>query len=429
MSSRATSRPELARPCASAARPSWRPCDLVAELARAASASVSAASTLSSTTRTRGRRAAARRRGVVGRRRRRRRRRRRSGRRDDELAAPAAARRSSRRHRAAVQLDQAPAPASGRCPGPPCGAVRACGRPARTGRRCGAAARRAMPMPVVAHARPRPAAVARRAELDAPAVRRVLGGVVSRLARPAPAASGRRRTAAPARRRRRASSCVARCLDAAGGPSRRPRHDRRASSTARCCSSILPRVIRETSSRSSTRRDRWLDLALDHLAGALDARGVVRGAASAARAAVRDRRQRVAQLVGQHRQELVLAAARLLERRSRSTRSVMSLHDPDVPVPRADASPWLVAMLMNVLGPSRLGGQYVGSSARRSCRRRGWLPPFASHLRDIVGGACGVTRSLGTSKPFALVRTPNTCRVLSRSGWTSLVFRFHSKVP
>ena len=74
--------------------------------------------------------------------------------------------------------------------------------------------------------------------------------------------------------------------------------------------------MRDTSSRSSISRDQVLDLALDHVAGPRALRlgqllqpQQLHGGA--------DRRQRVAQLVGQHRQELVLAPVRLLQRRGR----------------------------------------------------------------------------------------------------------------
>ena len=67
--------------------------------------------------------------------------------------------------------------------------------------------------------------------------------------------------------------------------------------------------MRETSSRSSTSRVRCVDLALDDVALAADV-AVAAHAHQLERGD--DRRERVAQLVAEHREELVLRAARRL---------------------------------------------------------------------------------------------------------------------
>ena len=74
------------------------------------------------------------------------------------------------------------------------------------------------------------------------------------------------------------------------------------------CSSILPRVIRETSSRSSTRRDEVADLALDHARARSRSDGSPRSRISCSAVTIGDKR--VAQLVTEHREELVLCAVR-----------------------------------------------------------------------------------------------------------------------
>ena len=95
--------------------------------------------------------------------------------------------------------------------------------------------------------------------------------------------------------------------------------DRRARSSrrGRRCrdrSEILPRVMRETSSRSSTRRTTWRTWRVDQRpllledAVAAQLHHLQRG---------QDRRQRIAQLVPEHRQELVLRARGLLGDRAR----------------------------------------------------------------------------------------------------------------
>ena len=73
------------------------------------------------------------------------------------------------------------------------------------------------------------------------------------------------------------------------------------------CSWILPAVIRDTSSRSSMSRTMCDDLTLHHGAHLLDRGWRIAGEPDQFQAGA-DRRQRVAQLVRQHRQELVLPA-------------------------------------------------------------------------------------------------------------------------
>ena len=75
---------------------------------------------------------------------------------------------------------------------------------------------------------------------------------------------------------------------------------------------ILPRVIRETSSRSSTRRVSCRELTGDDVTRPGD-RVVGRRQLSHDLDRHADRRQRVPELVPEHRQELVLATAGLLE--------------------------------------------------------------------------------------------------------------------
>jgi hypothetical protein len=78
------------------------------------------------------------------------------------------------------------------------------------------------------------------------------------------------------------------------------------------CMESLPRVIRLTSSRSSTEAREVRGLALDHVAAPRDLRrGLVVHRHDAE--GVADRGERVAQLVGQHREEFREVAALLLE--------------------------------------------------------------------------------------------------------------------
>ena len=75
----------------------------------------------------------------------------------------------------------------------------------------------------------------------------------------------------------------------------------------------MPRLMRLTSIRSSTSRTNLRQLPLHHGASLLD--GIpVAAAHSHHLQAVADRGQRVAQFVGQRRQELVLATVGVLER-------------------------------------------------------------------------------------------------------------------
>ena len=110
------------------------------------------------------------------------------------------------------------------------------------------------------------------------------------------------------------SACRCRVDHTARPLSTRVRERSRAGRRGSRRSCILPRVMRETSSRSSTRRARCVDLALDDLArrAAASARRCRRGAKISLRVA--DRRERVAQLVGEHREELVLAPVGLAAR-------------------------------------------------------------------------------------------------------------------
>ena len=94
----------------------------------------------------------------------------------------------------------------------------------------------------------------------------------------------------------------------------------RAGRAARACSAILPWLMRATSSRSSTRRVRWLHLAVDDVGRPGQLRVGRRDAADHLDR-VADRRQRVAQLVRQHREELVLAPVRLPAARASAARA------------------------------------------------------------------------------------------------------------
>ena len=103
-----------------------------------------------------------------------------------------------------------------------------------------------------------------------------------------------------------------------------------ATSTGSLRSSILPRVMRETSSRSSTRRTMWLTC-----------RSIISATRSAGRVRcpdcqpqdvqrVANRRQRVAQLVSEDGEELVLAAIGVL--RSASSARLRAVVSGDAPV-------------------------------------------------------------------------------------------------
>ena len=98
----------------------------------------------------------------------------------------------------------------------------------------------------------------------------------------------------------------------AAGPSRRRGRRPRARSTGPLRSWILPLLIRETSSRSSTSRARCRTCRSAIVARLL---GLGRSTPSEAEQVqgVQDRRQGVAQLVREHRQELVLAAVGLAD--------------------------------------------------------------------------------------------------------------------
>ena len=141
---------------------------------------------------------------------------------------------------------------------------------------------------------------------------------------PARAASGRRRRSA--RARHVDDRAVLRAARAAGSPSRWPRATTSAISTGSCRSSTLPRVMRETSSRSSTSRTRcatWRSMI-----GPLALDGV--DAAQLHQLQRReDRRERIAQLVTEHGEELVLGAVRVLGRAPQAARSCVGVPAPD----------------------------------------------------------------------------------------------------
>ena len=98
-------------------------------------------------------------------------------------------------------------------------------------------------------------------------------------------------------------------LEAAGCHLERLARRSRAISTTSSFSSTLPRAMRDTSSRSSTSRVEVVDLALDDGALAL---GSFAAAQPHQLQRGEDRRERVAQLVPEHREELVLRAVRRL---------------------------------------------------------------------------------------------------------------------
>ena len=191
-------------------------------------------------------------------------------------------------------------PASGRAP------ARSCTNRSKTrGSISGA-----MPMPV---SRTRDArtslAVALRA--DRRCGRRVgvyLAALVSRFATTCASRVGSPSTD-QARAARRPSGGASRCSSSGLAISIALRDDLGELDAARVRSSILPRVMRETSSRSSTRRTRcstWRSMT----ARSLGARRVAAQLHQLQRG--QDRRQRIAQLVAEHREELVLRAVRLL---------------------------------------------------------------------------------------------------------------------
>ena len=210
--------------------------------------------------------------------------------------------RSSGRGRARPARDRAPA------------------APARTGRRRAAACSGAMPMPLsrtrsAISALVAPGARPRSGRRSRCTWRRWSAG--SRA--PAPAAPGRRRPPG-SRGTSTARSC---CRSSSSGLAISiALATTSASSTRSLRSSILPRAMRDTSSRSSTSRTRcwtWRSM-------------IVRSCSSAVAAAQphqlqrgQDRRERVAQLVAEHRQELVLGAVgRLRPRGAARASSVTS---------------------------------------------------------------------------------------------------------
>ena len=99
--------------------------------------------------------------------------------------------------------------------------------------------------------------------------------------------------------------------------------DRRRGRRAPCAARSCPAVMRETSSRSSTRRDSCATCRSMTRARPIVAVAVGRAAARIC-SGVADRRQRVAQLVRQHREELVLAPVGLASSSSTCLRWVSS---------------------------------------------------------------------------------------------------------
>ena len=231
----------------------------------------------------------------------------------DELAAlaePVAVRR--RRCRRAARPGAARA--SGRCRG----------RPAR-GRACASTCVNSSKMrgsisardadAVVAHADARPrrrSRVDRRARCAPPAVV-YLAALLSRFARTCASARGVAVDAQRLGRQRHARADAA--LPSISGRARldRARRRRRRRRPARSASSILPRVMRDTSSRSSTRRDQLLRPGGRCTSRAQSTRSLGAPDVAARASGVADRRERVAQLVREHREELVLAPVGLLD--------------------------------------------------------------------------------------------------------------------
>ena len=211
--------------------------------------------------------------------------------------------------RAAVHLDEASAPASGRCPGrlrERSSDVSTCVNISKSVGSCSAA----MPMPLSLHPDDR---LARRSRSTVsatwPPPVGELAGVVEQVAEDLRQA---RRVAVEVDRlrRQRDRQLVVHARRERAGRLDRLLDDRRQLDVARLRSSILPRVMRLTSSRSSTRRDSWPTWR-SIISDACAQRGPSPRAEPQRPQRVADRRERVAQLVGQHRQELVLAAVRL----------------------------------------------------------------------------------------------------------------------
>ena len=173
-----------------------------------------------------------------------------------------------------------------------------------------------MPTPVSRDASPRASPPSRRRrEPDLRRRRSVyLAALLSRLA-----TTCARRTRSPSTADRlgragRSTAAAARPRSAALTASTARRDRPRASSTGSRRSSILPRVMRETSSRSSTSRvscATWRSIT-SRAASARSSPSAGADAQDLERVA--DRRQRVAQLVRQHGEELVLAPVGLAQR-------------------------------------------------------------------------------------------------------------------
>ena len=190
-------------------------------------------------------------------------------------------------------------------PRPPCARSSACGPCTKRSKTRGSISA-AMPIAGVAHAQHRPSSPSRVADdRDASARAACTWRRWSAGSRPpAPAAPGRRRPAVPLRgtstlqRVRALLEQRARHLD-------RLRDDVGELDDAPSCSSTLPRVIRDTSSRSSTSRIRcatWRSMTVRSRSSCASPRSFI------SCSAVRIGDERVAQLVTEHRQELVLGA-------------------------------------------------------------------------------------------------------------------------
>ena len=185
----------------------------------------------------------------------------------------------------------------------------------------------------VAHARrptSSPSSLGRRARCGRP--RSVyLAALFSRLANTCASRAGSASSATGPRRQVDASAAWRRGVDErAAGLDRRAAPPPPGSTRSRAQLRACRGVIRETSSRSSTQADHLPHLALDHRLGARPPRRRPLALAACTCQRVADRRQRVAQLVGERGQELVLAAVaprqvgRNLARPPRWTRRALS---------------------------------------------------------------------------------------------------------
>ena len=229
---------------------------------------------------------------------------------DGERRAPAQARalgpRPSRR-----AARPAPSRSASPSPSPPLRAGRASGRPGRTARNSRGSMSGSIPTPV--SRTDSTACPPRRLDAPPPPARRPavnFSALVSRLS-----STWASRVGSPLDPHRPSGTSTA---GSARRPRRRPggrpppagRRAARSSRSARSCT--LPRVIREASSRSSTSRVRCVTCRSIIARASADHRRRRRRRMAEDLQGVADRGQRVAQLVGEHREELVLAAVGLL---------------------------------------------------------------------------------------------------------------------